>query len=90
MGILVLNIQDFGDVAMAHDVPLGSSINIFTGRHPHLDFIALLISWLFFEGKMRGLFSMLFGAGVVLLTSRAERRGSNEGGSEERRVGKEC
>ncbi len=25
---------------------------------------------------MRGLFSMLFGAGVILLTSRAERRGS--------------
>lgn len=79
LGILVLNIQDFGDVSMAHDVPLGSSIDIFTGRHPHLDFIALLISWLFFEGKMRGLFSMLFGAGVVLLTSRAERRGSIEG-----------
>ncbi len=28
-----------------------------------------------FEGKMRALFSMLFGAGVILLTSRLEKRG---------------
>jgi uncharacterized protein len=33
----------------------------------------------FIESKMRGLFSMLFGAGVVLLTARAEKRG---GGSQ--------
>ena len=30
---------------------------------------------LFFEGTMRGLFSMLFGAGIVLMTGRAEARG---------------
>jgi hypothetical protein len=35
--ILILNVQDFGDVSMTHDVPLRSSINIFSGRHPHLD-----------------------------------------------------
>jgi predicted metalloprotease with PDZ domain len=29
--------------------------------------------WMFFKGKMRGLFSMLFGAGVILLTGRPER-----------------
>ncbi len=29
-----------------------------------------------FEGKMRAAFSMLFGAGVILLTERAERRGA--------------
>lgn len=28
------------------------------------------------EGKMRCLFSMVFGAGVILLTSRAEHRGA--------------
>jgi uncharacterized protein len=33
---------------------------------------------MFFEGKMRGLLTMLFGAGVILLTSRAERRGNTE------------
>src|SRR5262249_49632192 len=31
--------------------------------------------YVLFDGKMRGLFSMLFGAGVVLLTSRLEKRG---------------
>ena len=31
---------------------------------------------LFFEGTMRGLFSMLFGAGIILMTSRAEARGA--------------
>jgi len=33
---------------------------------------------MFFEGKMRGIFSMLFGAGVILLTSRGERRGNHD------------
>ncbi len=61
-----------------HDIPLGSAINIFTSPHAHLDFVALLLSWAFFEAKMRGLFSMLFGAGVVLLTSRADSRGSRD------------
>src|SRR5499425_3931424 len=31
--------------------------------------------FILFEGKMRALFSMLFGAGVILLTSRLEKRG---------------
>ncbi|HEV2472306.1 MAG TPA: DUF418 domain-containing protein, partial [Chthonomonadales bacterium] len=34
--------------------------------------------WVLFEGKMRAAFSMLFGAGVILLTERAERRGSSQ------------
>jgi uncharacterized protein len=37
-----------------------------------------MIKWMFFEGKMRGLFSMLFAAGVILLTSRAECRRRND------------
>lgn len=35
-----------------------------------------------FEGKMRALFSMLFGAGVVLLTSRLEKRGEGSRAAE--------
>ena len=34
-----------------------------------------VVSKIVFEGKMRTLFSMLFGAGVILLTSRIEARG---------------
>jgi uncharacterized protein len=38
-----------------------------------------LLAWasrfILFDGKMRAVFSMLFGAGVILLTSRLEKRG---------------
>jgi uncharacterized protein len=78
LGILVLNIDDFGTVQFAHDVPVGTPTHDFAGPHAHLNLILFMIKWMFFEGKMRGLFSMLFGAGVILLTSRAERRGSRD------------
>jgi uncharacterized protein len=78
LGILVLNIDDFGTVQLAHDIPVGTPTNDFAGPHAHLNLILFMIKWMFFEGKMRGLFSMLFGAGVILLTSRAERRGSKD------------
>jgi uncharacterized protein len=78
LGILVLNIEDFAGVEVFHDIPVGGSIDNFSGPHAHLNLILLLIKWMFFEGKMRGIFSMLFGAGVILLTSRAERRGSRD------------
>jgi uncharacterized protein len=77
LGILILNIDDFGNPELLHDVPVGTLINNFAGPHAHLNLALLMIKWMFFEGKMRGLFSMLFGAGVILLTSRAERRGSS-------------
>jgi uncharacterized protein len=76
LGILVLNIDDFGNPSPVHDFPLGTPIDNFAGPHAYLNLALLMIKWMFFEGKMRGLFSMLFGAGVILLTSRAERRGS--------------
>jgi uncharacterized protein len=78
LGILVLNIEDFAGVEVFHDIPVGGSIDNFAGPHAHLNLILLLIKWMFFEGKMRGIFSMLFGAGIILLTSRAERRGSRD------------
>jgi uncharacterized protein len=73
LGILILNIDDFGGPMFFHDIPPNPA---FTGPHAHLNLIVLFIKWMFFEGKMRLLFSMLFGAGVLLLTDRAERRGA--------------
>lgn len=69
LGILVMNIPFFGVLpvyAMNPTLPEGASgwNQVFSA-----------VSHVFFEGKMRALFSMLFGAGVILLTSRAERRG---------------
>lgn len=73
LGILVLNIEDMGIPEQTHDVPLDA----FTGPHAHVNAVIWALKWLFFEGKMRGLFSMLFGAGVVLLAERFERRGAS-------------
>jgi uncharacterized protein len=70
LGILIINIYHFGLPSPA-DVDPGA----YGGAHG-----ANLAVWLFnhvvFEGKMRAIFSMLFGASVVLLTSRAEKRGA--------------
>jgi uncharacterized protein len=79
MGILVLNIDDFGMPETFHDIPVGSPLPAFAGSHMHTNLITLFIKWMFFEGKMRGIFELLFGAGVILLTGRAERRGDGAG-----------
>src|SRR5882762_9186764 len=68
LGILVLNINDFSGPEATHDTPF---FEAFSGAHGSLNLLTFYIKWLFFEAKMRGLFSMLFGAGVILLTSRA-------------------
>jgi len=78
LGILVMNIDLFGNPEIVHDIPVGLPIDAFTGPHIHINLALLLVKWMFFEGKMRGLFTMLFGAGVILFTSRTERRGSTE------------
>jgi len=79
MGILVLNIDDFALPEMYHDIPLGSPHPAFVGPHTHINLITLFVKWMLFEGKMRGIFELLFGAGVVLLTDRAEKRGNRAG-----------
>ena len=66
-GILLMNIVGFG-LPMAYENP-----NNFGGADG-LNLFAWQVNALFFEGTMRGLFSILFGAGIVLMTSRAEAR----------------
>ena len=69
LGILLLNIVGFGLISSAYSVPSEAM----TGT-------ADLIAWssveLFAEGAMRGLFSILFGAGVVLFVGGADGRGA--------------
>ena len=70
MGILLMNISSFSG-------PLEMYINpLMVGNHRSYNLFAWVIRWVLFEGKMRAAFSMLFGAGVILLSERAERRGS--------------
>lgn len=75
LGILAVNIEDFGGPESLHDIPLGMAKAAFTGWHAHLDVAILAWKWLFVEGKMRGLFAMLFGASAILLTDQIDARG---------------
>ncbi len=59
LGILLMNIIGFGiDWSEVHEVV--------TGPHAGKDYYTAGIILVFFDGTMRGLFSMLFGAGMVL------------------------
>jgi uncharacterized protein len=76
LGILLVNIEDFG-LLHANKSAAGTE---WVGAYFPADLGGRgLAAWIaaraLFEGKMRAIFSMLFGAGVVLLTSRLERRG---------------
>ena len=81
LGILAINIAGFAG-------PPGAVLN------PHLpqpgtggDEIAFSIKFLFFEGKMRALFSMLFGAGLMLYIDRTDAAGGFGAGRQLRRLG---
>jgi len=69
LGILLININSFGLPFAAYTDP--STYGGASGAN----FVVWLVNHVLFEGKMRAIFSMLFGASVVILTSRAERRG---------------
>ena len=62
LGILLINIEDFG-------FDWESNIDtIIRGPHNTADFYTLEVIRVFFIGTMRGLFAMLFGAGLILFT----------------------
>lgn len=62
LGILLMNIPGFGgaDGFMY--------LNILSGPHNTKDYLTMAVIFTFFDGTMRGLFSMIFGAGMVLFT----------------------
>ncbi len=69
LGILAMNITGFGLIHQAYDNPMVD------GGADGWNLIVYQIVNVGFEGTMRGIFSLLFGASVVLLTERAERAG---------------
>ena len=71
LGILVINIWEFGN---PHSASVNAAVINEAGDplSEWLNQIAFYIASVQFEGSMRALFSMLFGAGIVLLTSRME------------------
>ncbi len=61
LGILLMNIPGFGIDQSIFD-------SLRRGLHNTTDFYTHKVVSIFFEGTMRGLFSMLFGAGMILFT----------------------
>lgn len=69
LGILIMNIVAFGLPGDSYDNPSTA------GGSTGLNRWTWAVVSVLFEGKMRALFSMLFGAGVILMTARGEARG---------------
>ena len=76
LGILVMNVFEFGLPMVAYDNPLHG------GGTTGLDRWTWYVQMALFDGKMRALFSMLFGAGLVLITDRMERAGRGLGATD--------
>lgn len=71
MGILLMNIIGFS-------MPMAAYVNPAAwGGSDGADFWAWAIAFTFIDGKMRGLFSLLFGASMLLVVERAEAKGED-------------
>lgn len=69
LGILLMNINGMG-------LPFSYSDPTIAGGADGLNLKVWIANSMLFEGTMRGLFTLLFGAGVILLTSRLEKSGA--------------
>ena len=70
LGILLLNIASFG-------LPFAAYMNPqVAGGAEGSNLAVWLVAMTFWDGKMRCIFSMLFGTGAIILLERAERRGA--------------
>lgn len=71
MGILAMNIVGFAMPEWAYVTPKAYSGETLS------DQFTWFLSFIFIDGKMRGLFSLLFGASMVLIIERAEAKGES-------------
>jgi len=69
LGILMMNIVFWAMPGICYEDP-----GVVKGDAQGANLWAWIVTTMFFEGTFRTLFSMLFGAGVILLTSRLEAR----------------
>ena len=72
LGILILNIQSFAMPFAAYFNPTA------LGDRGTLDFAIWTVNHLLFDQKFMTIFSLLFGAGILIMTTRAEERGALE------------
>src|SRR3989442_15721009 len=73
LGILVMNIQSFAMVGAVYDNPTAY------GDLNGANFLVWLLSHLLADQKFIAIFSMLFGAGIVLISQKAETSGTQPG-----------
>jgi uncharacterized protein len=71
MGILAMNIAAFDMPFMAYLSPA------IYGGDTGANLASWFVSYILFDGKMRGLFSLLFGASMLLIAERAEAKGES-------------
>ena len=80
MGILAMNIVAFA-------MPIGAYMNpLAYGSETSLDLAAYAFNFVLIDGKMRGLFSFLFGASMLLVIEKAEAKGLNAASVHYRRM----
>lgn len=75
LGILLMNVIGMGLPFAAYANPA------YAGAPSQPDYLAWFITNTFFEGSMRTLFSMLFGAGFLVILQRLEAKGYGLGGA---------
>lgn len=80
LGILVINVQFFSMVSSAVGNPAA------TGNLLSLNFLVWLFGHVFAEQKFMTIFSILFGAGIILMTRRIEAAGKSSAGRHYRRM----
>jgi uncharacterized protein len=71
LGILVMNVQSFSMIFAAYQNP--SAFGDLTGLNKWV----WIFSHVFFDLKLMAMFAMMFGAGIILITSSAERKGAS-------------
>ena len=80
LGILVMNVQSFSMIEAAYFNP--TAYGDLTGAN----YVVWLVAHIFFDQKFMAIFSMLFGAGIVLMASRVEASGGRPAGLHYRRT----
>jgi len=81
LGILLLNVRTFALPAAAYSSP------VVAGGETPADLFAFTAVQLFADLKFMAIFSLLFGAGLIIFTSRAEARTGHSAGLHYRRMG---
>lgn len=79
LGILIMNIQSFGLMSSAYSNPMA------LGELDTVNWITWLVGHIFADQKFMSIFSMLFGAGVILFIDKALEKGKKAGALHYRR-----